>query len=127
MGHGNAFGDSQAQNIQIALDGGSADGKLKIYDTAFANLLVTFTLPFPCAPTVVTDAKKIVFNAITPVNASASGTAAAYRLTDGDDVVIYEADNQIGVNGSGRQLIMNTTTITSGVPQNVVSLEIGYA
>jgi hypothetical protein len=127
MGHGNAFGDAQAQNIQIAIDQGSSAGKLKIYDAAFATLLVTFTLPDPCAPTVVANAKKIILNAITPVNASASGTANAYRLTDSDDVTIYEQDNQVGVNGSLRQLIMNTTTITSGVPQNVVSLEIGYA
>jgi hypothetical protein len=127
MGHGNAFGDSQAQNIQIAIDQGTGAGKLKIYTATFATLLVNFTLPDPCAPSVVTNSKKIVFNAITPVNAAASGTAAAYRLTDSDDVTIYEQDNQVGVNGSGRQLIMNTTTITSGVPQNVVSLEIGYA
>jgi hypothetical protein len=126
MGHGNAFGDSQAQNIQIAIDQGSGAGKLKIYTAAFTTLLVTFTLPDPCAPTVVTNAKKIILNAITSVNASASGTANAYRLTDSADVTIYEKDDQVGVNGSGRQLIMNTTTITSGVPQNVISLEIGY-
>lgn len=126
MGHGNAFGDAQAQNIQIAIDQGSGAGKLKIYTTGFATLLVTFTLPDPCAPSVVTDSKKIVMNAITSVNAVASGTAAAYRLTDSADGTIYEADNQVGINGSGRQLIMNTTTITSGVPQSVVSLEIGY-
>lgn len=127
MGHGNAFGDSQAQNIQIAIDQGSGAGKLKLYTAAFATLLIEFELPDPCAPTVTTNAKKIVMNAITSVNAVASGIAAAYRLTDSDDVTIYEADNQVGVNGSGRQLIMNTTTITSGVPQNVVSLEIGYS
>lgn len=126
MGHGNAFGDSQAQNIQIAIDQGSGAGKLKLYDTAFATLLVEFILDDPCAPSVVADSKKIVFSPITPVNATASGTAAAYRLTDSDDVTIYEADNQVGVNGSGRQLILNTTTISSGVPQSVISLEIGY-
>ncbi len=127
MGHGNAFGDSQAQNIQIAIDQGTGAGKLKLYTATFATLLVEFELPDPCAPTVVTNAKKIVFDPITSVNAVASGIAAAYRLTDSDDVTIYEADNQVGINGSGRQLIMNTTTITSGVPQNVVSLEIGYS
>lgn len=126
MGHGNNFGDSQAQNIQIAIDQGSGEGKLKIYNTAFATLLVEFILSDPCAPTVVTDSKKIILDAIAPINAIASGTAASYRLTDSDDTVIYEADNQVGVNGSGRQLIMNTTTITSGVPQSVVSLQIGY-
>jgi hypothetical protein len=126
MGHGNAFGDSQAQNIQIAIDQGSSAGKLKIYTTGFATLLATFTLPDPCAPTVVTDAKKIVFDAISSVNASATGTAAAYRLTDSDDVLIYDKDNDIGVIGSSAQLILNTTAIVSGLPQNVVSLSIGY-
>lgn len=124
--HGNAFGDSQAQNVQIAIDQGSGAGKLKIYDTGFANLLVEYILADPCAPSVIANSKKIIFDAIAPINAIASGEAAAYRLTDSDDVMIYEADNQVGVNGSGRQLILNTTTITSGVPQSVVSLSIGY-
>ncbi len=127
MGHGNAFGDSQAQNIQIAIDQGSGAGKLKEYTAGFATLLVEYTLQDPCAPTVVANSKKIVFSAITPVNAVATGISAAYRLTDSDDVVVYERDNDIGVNGSGKSLIKNSTNVTSGVPQTIVSLEIGYA
>ncbi len=125
MGHGNAFGDSQAQNFQVALDTGGA-GTLKIYDAAFANLLATFILPVPSAPAVVSGSKQIVLNTITTVTAIATGTANAYRFTDNAGETIYEQDNQVGVAGSGRQVIVNTTAFVTGGAQSVLSCKISY-
>ena len=125
--HGNAFGDIQAQNIQIAVDQGSGAGKLQEWTTGFATLLVEYELPDPCATTVVANSKKIVLNAVTPVAAIASGTSASFRLLDSDDTVIAQGDNEIGILGSNKPVIKTTTTVVSGATQSIVSATFGYS
>ncbi len=125
--HGNAFGDSQAQNIQIAVDQGSGPGKLQEWTTGFGTLLVEYELPDPCAPSVVADSKKIVLNPVTPVTAIASGTSASFRLLDSDDVIIAQGDNEIGIVGSNKPVIKSTTTVVSGATQSIVSASFGYS
>ncbi|MBD2316688.1 hypothetical protein [Phormidium tenue] len=125
--HGNAFGDSQAQNIQIAADQGSGPGKLQEWTIDFGTLLTEYELPDPCAPTVVPDSKILVFNPITPVAAVASGTSASYRLLDSDNNVIYQGNNDIGILGSNKPVIKTSLIVVSGAIQTVVSFRIGYS
>ena len=125
--HGSAFGDFQAQNMQIAIDQGSGPGKLQEWTTGFGTLLVEYELPDPCAPSVVTDSKRIVLNAITPVAAIASGTSASFRLVDSDDTVIYQGDNEIGILGSNKPCIKSSLTVVSGAIQSVISVRVGYS
>lgn len=94
-----------------AIDQGSGAGKLKIYsDTGLTTLLATFTLADPAFGSA--SSGQATASAITPVTASASGTALAFSVTDSDDVVIFQGD--VGVAGSGASCILNTTTLVSG-------------
>jgi len=101
-----------------ALDQGAAAGKLKIYaDTGLTTLLATFTLDDPAFGAA--SSGQATANAITPVNASATGTAVAFSATDSDDVVIFQGS--CGVSGSGADCILNTTSIVNGSPLSVNS------
>jgi hypothetical protein len=72
-----------------ALDQGSGAGKLKIYsDTGLTTLLATFTLADPAFGAA--SSGQATAAAITPITASASGTALAFSC------------------------ILNTTTLVSG-------------
>jgi hypothetical protein len=94
-----------------ALDQGSGAGKLKIYsDTGLTNLLATFTLADPAFGAA--SSGQATAAAITPITASASGTALAFSATDSDNVVIFQGN--VGVAGSGASCILNTTTLVSG-------------
>lgn len=119
-----ATADAMANAIDTKV--GSA-GKLIIYDNtssvpanADASVgtnvaLATFSLNNPAFGDAATGTISLNVTGLT-VAASASGTAAFFRITDGTNVVL-----QGGVGTSGSQLNLNTTAITSGVNVTITS------
>lgn len=109
--HSTAIRNGLADLVVDSLDAGAAAGKLKIYsDTGLTTLLATFTLADPAFGAA--SSGQATASAITPITASASGTALAFSATDSDDVVKFQGD--VGVSGSGAACILNTTAIVSG-------------
>lgn len=101
--------------------GGAA--KLKVYSGAqpttpgsaeTGTLLATFTLSDPAfSGTVdVADGTQVTLNAVAAATAAATGTAGWFRLYDGN--ANGHVDGTVGASGSGANLILSNTAITSG-------------
>jgi hypothetical protein len=109
-----------ANQIKSSIDtGAGAGGTIKIYtgsqpatpqDAATGTLLATITLPKPSFGSAANGV--ITANAITQVNAGASGTAAWARIADCDGNAMLDID----VGTSGATINLNTTSIVSGGP-----------
>lgn len=125
-----SLAQATANNMADAIDTtvGSA-GKLIIYDnnvsvpanadaSTTANVLATFSLNNPAFGAAGATTPGTIDLNVTglTVAASASGTAAFFRITDGTNVVL-----QGSVGTSGAQLNLNTTAITSGVNVTITS------
>jgi hypothetical protein len=116
--HPTAIRNGLADYIASQVDGGSA-AKLKIYnDIALTTLLATFTLPDPSFGSA--SGGLITCGSITPVTASATGTAGGFSVTDSSDTVVFKGD--CGVAGSGAACILTTTSVTSGTTVTCNSL-----
>lgn len=94
------------------------------------TLLITWAMPATAAgaPSAATPST-ITFNAITNVNASATGTAGYARLVaNGDDAALSTTERryQLTVGTSGSDLNFNTTAISSGGACSVTSLTLTH-
>ena len=116
--HPTTIRDGLADYIATQVDIGSA-AKLKIYnDLALTTLLAAFTLPDPSFGSASNGL--ITCGAITPVTASATGTAGGFSVTTSADVVVFQGD--CGVAGSGAACILTTTSVISGTTLSVNSV-----
>lgn len=121
----NAVASSLANAIQTAI---GSNGKIVIYngtggepataDTAITTqgVLATFTVTGAMFGSASNGVISLVTTPAT-VAASASGTAAFFRITTSTNTVILQGT----VGTSGQQLNLNTTTITSGVNVSITS------
>lgn len=118
--------------INALIDAGSGAGKLVIYggarpatvDTAIGaqTALVTFTLQKPAFGGAV-DAGSggtATAAAITPVQATATGTATFFRIFDSANVAVFDGD-VTDTAGTG-DLKVSSTSILTGIDVTVVSL-----
>src|SRR5574337_634413 len=105
------------------IDAGSGAGKLKIRSSADA-LLATVTLSDP-AGTVNGTTGQLTFSFPSSANASATGTAAYGELTDSDDNVHLSLPAQQGTAAVSGKLVLNSLSIVSGSPVQVLSATIG--
>lgn len=121
--------NNRQTQIGNAIDGGAGAGILYIYSGvrpasggAAGTILATLTLP---KPSFTVAGGVLTFNAITPVNASSSGTASWARITDSTGAWI--ADMSVGLSASdinlnalliaiGAQVAVTAGTITEGNP-----------
>ena len=120
--------NAQLDQITTALDAGLAAGKIRIYNgirpTAggtVTTLLAELTLSYPCAAAAAAG----VWSAdpISPdTSADATGTATWFRLVDATGVFVMDGD--VGIGGSGAELILNSTSITIGQQVAISSLTI---
>lgn len=105
--------------IRDDIDAGTGPGTIEIYDgtqpatggTA-TTLLATGTFSDPSAPDAAGGT--LTFNAITGSDAAATGTASWCRIKDSAGNFVIDMD--VGVDGSGAPVIINTTSIVSGGP-----------
>lgn len=122
-----------AANAQVGyIDQGAGVAKLAIYDGArpagpdtavtSQNKLVEFNLPDPCFGAAVDGAQgaTATANAITAVNAGLSGTAAWFRIVNGDGNPVI--DGLVTDTAGAGDLKVSSTAIISGIEVSVVSL-----
>lgn len=84
--------------------------------------LVTFDLPDPAfgAATDTVNGGAATMNAVTPVDAAATGTATFFRILDGNgDALIQGSVTDTSGNGD---LKVSSTSIVSGIEVTIVSL-----
>lgn len=116
-----------------AIDTGSGTAKLNIYGgtrpanpatAAGSSPLVSFDLPNPCFgnAAMVSSNAKASANAITPVNASAGGTATWARVLDRNGNAYNDVD-VTDTSGSG-EVKLSSTTVVNGTETSVVSWDI---
>ena len=130
--------NTQKTNLAVnteadALAGLLNSGLIKIYDgtqpatgdTAITtqNLLVTLTLNATAFPASV--AGVLTANAITSGVAGATGTAAWARITKSDGTAVF--DGSVDVSGNTPNIVLPSTSITSGITVTCSSLTITLA
>lgn len=119
--------------IHARIDAGAAGGQLRIYSGARpANpeaavpgasvLLVDFELEDPAFAPATMVGTVASANAVPPdpVNGIVNGTATWFRVTDDNNVAIF--DGSVTDQTGNGDLKLATTTIVGGVPVTVVSL-----
>lgn len=121
-----------ALDAALALLNSGGTGKLRVYsgtpptdtDTALSGntLLIDFALNATAfaASTDLAPGATASANSITGVNASASGTAAFYRLLNNAGTAIEQGS--VTASGGGGDCIITTVTVVSGAPCTVTSL-----
>jgi len=114
---GTTMRNNACNGVVDTVDQGSGAGKCKIYTGAlpgsvggtYGTLLGTLTFSDPAfgnAATGVATASAITSD----TNADASGTAAAFTITDSDDNVLCDGD----ANTSGASMNFDNTTVVAG-------------
>lgn len=83
-------------------DGAAGHGTLEVYAADGLTLLVSFDLPNPAFGAESDGA--VVANAIPNATAVGAGTAAIYRVKDGDDAVLWSGEVTAGGGGGDMQL-----------------------
>lgn len=101
---------ARMQAVATALDQGTGAGKLKIYTSGLALLLVTFTLADPSG-SASGDTLTLDMDPDLSAVASNDGTAAEATLTDSDDNVLVSG---LTVGTSGTDIVLDSVSITSG-------------
>jgi hypothetical protein len=113
---------TRMQAVRDDIDSGAGAATLEICTAAFAAVLVTFTLSDP-ASTVATDTLTLAGVPKT-ANAGNTGTAAVARIKESGGAVVV---NNLTVGTSGTDIIISSTSITSGNPYNLNSGTIVHA
>ena len=106
------------------LDAGTGAGTIEIRSgtrpanpntTATGDVLATITLKTPAFGSASNGVATI--NDPDPVTAVAAGTATWFRAYDGDGNAVFDGD--VGVTGSGADLELATTSITTGLTVDI--------
>lgn len=110
--HVTSIRNTLADAVVDAIDvGAGSNGTIQIATAAFASILVTIDF----AATAFGAAASGTASALsTPLeaNASATGTAAVFRVRDADDNEVFQGT--VGVTSSGEDMELSSVGITSG-------------
>ena len=105
---------TRMQAVRDDIDSGAGAATLEICSASFAAVLVTFTLSDPAS--TVSGSVLTLAGMPKTANASAGGTAAVARIKESGGTVIV---NNLTVGTSGADIIISSTSITSGAPYNL--------
>jgi hypothetical protein len=97
--------------VDFADAGGGANGKMQIFTAGFALLLVEIGFVNPAFGALDAGVATLRGTPLTGI-ASATGTAALFRVVDTDDSPVYSGT--VGIGGSGADAIIDSTSITTG-------------
>jgi hypothetical protein len=109
-------------SVRDDIDSGAGAGTLEVCTAAFASVLITFTLSDPSG-TIASDVLTLS-GMPKAANAAATGTAAVARIKESGGAVVV---NNLTVGTSGTDIIISSTSITSGNPYNLNSGTITHA
>src|SRR5215475_1183035 len=103
--------NNRLQQVINAIDGGAGNGRLQVGTTGMGLVLFTTILLKPCG----TIAAGVLTFSGTPIAsiASATGVAAAGRITDSTGTV-WADGLTVGLAASGANIIINLLNITAG-------------
>jgi hypothetical protein len=113
---------TRMQAVRDDIDSGAGPGTVEICTAGYATVLIIFTLSDP-GSSVAADTLTLLGMPKTS-NAIASGTAAVARIKESGGAVV---DNNLTVGTSGTDIIISSTSITSGNPYNLNSGTIVHA
>lgn len=113
--------NSRLTVVRDAIDAGPAAGTLEICTTGYTTVLTTVTLADPSG---TVSAGVLSFSGL-PLSATAgaNGTAALARLKDSTGTVICDG---LTVGTSGADVIVSTTSFTSGLSVSLTSATITH-
>ena len=108
--------NQQLNVVRDRIDAGTGSGSLVYYDGtrpatggAATNVLASQPLPEPVAADAAGGV--LTFDPVSDVNATGDGTCTWARVLDGDGNFVMDLD--VGLSGSGADIIVNTTTFSS--------------
>ncbi len=109
VNYASALKDTRMTAVRDAIDQDVGAGTLEICTAAYASVLITYTLNDPCG---TVSAGVLTFSGLPKTqSASNTGTAAIARFKDNSGDVIVSG---LTVGTSGTDIIVSSTTITSG-------------
>jgi Flp pilus assembly protein TadG len=110
--------------LRDLIDAGAGAGLIRIRDAADV-LLAEFTLDDPCGTVNGTTGQLTITVDVQEASANASGTAAYGEICTSDGTVRLALPAQAGSSPVSGKIVLNTLTITSGGPVNILSVTIG--
>lgn len=116
---------ARMQAVADAIDAGAgANGTLEIGVSGMGTILATLNLTKPCG-SVTNDV--LTFNMpVSDASADATGTAAEARIKDADGTIVISGFT-VGGAGSGADIILASTSLTSGQPFTINTGTITHA
>lgn len=109
--------------VKDQIDAGAGAGKLEIGTAGMASVLATITLADPCG-TVTNGVLTFSGMPRSDTSADATGTAAAARIRDSNNVDIVTG---LTVGTSAADIILDSTSITAGQTVTINSATITHA
>jgi hypothetical protein len=114
--------DNRMTQVLNAIDGDVGAGTIEICSAAYAAVLVTFTFSDPAGSV---SSGVLTFSSMPKTaNASNSGTATIARIKDNSGDIIVSG---LSVGTSGTDIIISSTTITSGLGYSLTAAAITHA
>ena len=122
VNYSNTVKDNRLTQVLNAVDGGPSFGTIEICSAAYAAVLVTFTFSDPSG---AVSSQVLTFSGM-PKTATAgnSGTAAIARIKDSTGTVVAQG---LTVGTSATDVIISSTTITSGLGYSLTAAAITHA
>lgn len=119
-----AMKNARLQAVADTLDAGAGAAVLQIGTAGMASILAEFTLPEPCGA-VAAGVLTFDFDPdVSDTSANNTGTAAAAQILDGSGVAQITG---LTVGTSGTDIILDSTSITSGQTVTITAGAITHA
>lgn len=117
-----ALKTTRMQAVADAIDADTGAGSIEICTSAYASVLITFTLSDPGS--TVTDDTLTLAGLPKTANAGNGGVAAVARIKDNSGDVVVQG---LTVGTSGADIIISNTTITNGASYSLTAGTITHA
>lgn len=124
--------DARALEALDAIANDANSGKLRLYsgsvptnaDTALGAQVLLAELTLNATAFGAAASRTLTANAITGANAAASGTCSFARVYQSNGTTIWSQITSVGT--SGTEVVLTTTTITSGQPVSATSFTVNF-
>lgn len=119
-----AIKNARLDAVAAGINGGAAAGKIEIGTAGMALVLATIALNDPCASAASSGVLTLAGFPKSDISADSSGTAAAARIRDSNDVDIITG---LTVGTSGTDIVLDSVNITAGQTVTIESATITHA
>lgn len=119
-----AVKNARLDAVAAKIDAGTGPGKLEIGTAGMASVLATIVLSDPCAAAAASGILTFSGFPKSDTSADATGTAAAARIRDSNDVDVITG---LTVGTSGTDIVLDSVSITAGQTVTINSASISHA